>query len=149
MTILMDRMPKSVKIPINHLAQVFSILYCAVLIVGTYQYAVRLYHHGTTLGSIYSAPQWIGAAVIPIGLLLMGLFLVIDLPRVQRQNGNVQRRKADRFLSGPGLHPLLTLPVKGGKLSRMPFIPSARVWDRWQILVKDLSCILPYRLSSW
>jgi TRAP-type C4-dicarboxylate transport system permease small subunit len=83
-TILMDRMPKSVKIPINHLAQVFSIVYCAVLIVGTYQYAVRLYHQGTTLASIYSAPQWIGAAVIPIGLLLMGLFLVIDLPRVQK-----------------------------------------------------------------
>jgi TRAP-type C4-dicarboxylate transport system permease small subunit len=83
-TILMDRMPKSVKIPINHLAQVFSIVYCAVLIVGTYQYAVRLYHHGTTLGSIYSAPQWIGAAVIPIGFLLMGLFLLIDLPRVRK-----------------------------------------------------------------
>ena len=83
-TILMDRMPKSVKISINHLAQIFSIVYCAVLIVGTYQYALRLYHQGTTLGSIYSAPQWCGAAVIPIGLFLMGLFLLLDLPRVRK-----------------------------------------------------------------
>ncbi|MEW6665337.1 MAG: TRAP transporter small permease [Thermodesulfobacteriota bacterium] len=83
-TILMDRMPKALKIPLNHLAQGFSIVYCAVLIVGTYQYAVRLYHQGTTLGSIYSAPQWVGAAVIPIGLLFMGLFLLMDLPRVRK-----------------------------------------------------------------
>jgi len=83
-TILMDRLPKSVKIPINHVAQIFSIVYCAVLIVGTYQYALRLYHQGTTLASIYSAPQWIGAAVIPIGLFLMGLFLLIHLPRVRK-----------------------------------------------------------------
>jgi TRAP-type transport system small permease protein len=83
-TILMDRLPNSMKIPINHLAQVFSIVYCAILIVGTFQYAIRLFHQGTTLGSIYSLPQWIGAAFIPVGLFLLGLFLVIDLPRVRK-----------------------------------------------------------------
>jgi len=83
-TILMDRLPKAVKIPINHLAQVLSIVYCVVLFVGTYQYATRLYRQGTTLGSIYSAPQWVGAAIIPIGFLLMALFLILDLPRVRK-----------------------------------------------------------------
>jgi TRAP-type C4-dicarboxylate transport system permease small subunit len=83
-TILMDRLPNSVKIPINHLAQVFSIVYCSILLVGTFQYATRLYHYGTTLGSIFSLPQWIGAAFIPVGLFLLGLFLVIDLPRVRK-----------------------------------------------------------------
>ena len=83
-TILMDRLPNSVKIPINHLAQVFSIVYCAILLVGTFQYTMRLFHQGTTLGSIYSLPQWIGAAFIPLGLFLLGLFLVIDLPRVRK-----------------------------------------------------------------
>ena len=34
-TILMDRLPEKVKIPINHLAQLFSIVYCAILVVGT------------------------------------------------------------------------------------------------------------------
>jgi TRAP-type C4-dicarboxylate transport system permease small subunit len=83
-TILMDRLPNSLKIPMNHFAQVFSIIYCGVLLVGTFQYATRLYDHGTTLGSIYSLPQWIGAAFIPVGLFLLGLFLVIDLPRVRK-----------------------------------------------------------------
>jgi TRAP-type C4-dicarboxylate transport system permease small subunit len=83
-TILMDRLPSAVKIPINLLAQLFSIVYCALLVVGTYQYASRLYDHGTTLGSLYYLPQWIGGAFIPLGLLLMGLFLLKDLPRVRR-----------------------------------------------------------------
>ena len=81
-TILMDRLPRSWKVPINYFAQLFSIVYCTVLIWGTYEYAARLYRQGTTLGSIYSLPQWIGAAFIPLGLLLAGLFLLLDLPRV-------------------------------------------------------------------
>ena len=83
-TILMDRLPSSLKIPINHLAQVFSIVYCCILLVGTFQYATRLREHGTTLGSIYSLPQWVGAAFIPLGLFLLVLFLIIDLPRVRK-----------------------------------------------------------------
>jgi TRAP-type C4-dicarboxylate transport system permease small subunit len=82
-TILMDRLPNWVKIPINYFALFFSIIYCVILIVGTFQYATRMYGHGTTLGSIYSLPQWIGAAVIPLGLFLLGLFMIIDVPRVR------------------------------------------------------------------
>ncbi len=83
-TILMDRLPRSVKMPINHFAQLFSIVYCAILIIGTYQYATRLHDYGTTLGSLFSFPLWIGAAVVPIGFLLMGLFLLADFPKVRR-----------------------------------------------------------------
>jgi TRAP-type C4-dicarboxylate transport system permease small subunit len=83
-TILMDRLPNSVKVPINYLSQLISIVYFAVLIWGTYEYAVRTYHQGTTLGSIYSAPLWVGAAFIPLGLFLAGLFLLLDFPRVGR-----------------------------------------------------------------
>jgi TRAP-type C4-dicarboxylate transport system permease small subunit len=83
-TILTDRLPKSMKVPINHLAQLFSIVYFSILIWGTFEYADRLYHQGTTLGSIYSLPQWIGAAFIPVGLLIAGLFLLLDFPRVRR-----------------------------------------------------------------
>jgi TRAP-type C4-dicarboxylate transport system permease small subunit len=82
--ILMDRLPKKVKVPINHLAQLFSISYCAIFIVGTVQYAVRLFHQGTSLGSILWLPLWIGAMVIPVGLLLMAFFMLFDLPRVRK-----------------------------------------------------------------
>jgi TRAP-type C4-dicarboxylate transport system permease small subunit len=83
-TILMDHLPNKVKIPINQLAQLFSIGYCAILCVGTVEYAVRMFHQGTTLGSIFWLPLWYGAAVIPVGLILMALFMLTDLPRVRK-----------------------------------------------------------------
>jgi TRAP-type transport system small permease protein len=82
--ILMDRLPKKIKIPINHLAQLFSIVYSAILVVGTIQYALRLFHQGTSLGSILWLPLWIGAVVIPVGLLIMCFFMLLDLPRVRK-----------------------------------------------------------------
>lgn len=83
-TILMDRLPQYLKNPINHFAQLFSIAYAVVLTVGTFQYATREYDYGTSLGSIFALPLWIGTAVVPLGLLLMGLFLIIDLPKVRK-----------------------------------------------------------------
>jgi TRAP-type C4-dicarboxylate transport system permease small subunit len=83
-TILMDRLPNKVKVPINQLSQLFSIVYCSILVVGTVQYAVRLFHQGTTLGSIFSLPLWCGAVAIPVGLFLLFLFMVLDLPRVRK-----------------------------------------------------------------
>lgn len=83
-TILMDRLPRAVKTPINHFAQLFSIVYMTVLVWGTFEYAARLYRQGTTLGSIYALPQWIGAAFIPLGLLVAGLLLLRDFPRVRK-----------------------------------------------------------------
>ncbi|MFH1488391.1 MAG: TRAP transporter small permease [Pseudomonadota bacterium] len=90
-TILMDRLPDKLTVPINHLSQLFSIVYCTILVVGTFQYAVRLFHQGTTLGSIFSLPLWYGAFVIPLGLLLMALFMLFDLPRVRKGTSSLFR----------------------------------------------------------
>lgn len=83
-TILTDHLPVKLKIPINHFSQLFSIAYCAILLVGTFQYALRLFHQGTTLGSIFALPLWFGALFIPLGFLLLVLFILIDLPRVRQ-----------------------------------------------------------------
>jgi TRAP-type transport system small permease protein len=83
-TTLIDHLPAKVKIPINHLAQIFSIVYCAILVVGTVQYALRLFHQGTSLGSIFWLPLWYGAVFIPVGLLLLFIFMLLDLPRVRK-----------------------------------------------------------------
>lgn len=94
-TVLMDRLPPGrVKTLINHVSQLLSILYAAVLLVGTYQYATRLFRQGTTLGSIFSLPLWIGAAMIPIGLLFLVIALLVDLPRV-RKGGSALFRDQD------------------------------------------------------
>jgi len=82
--ILMDRMPMKVKIPINYFGQIFSILYGAVLVIASVQQLYRTLNHGTTLASLPSIPLWPGIIVIPIGLLLMCLLMVFDLPRVKK-----------------------------------------------------------------
>ena len=82
--ILMDRMPMKVKVPVNYFAQVFSIVYGAVLVIASIQQLVRTLRHGTTLASLSFIPLWPGIIVIPIGLLLMCLFMLVDLPRVKK-----------------------------------------------------------------
>jgi TRAP-type C4-dicarboxylate transport system permease small subunit len=82
--ILMDRMPMKVKVPINYFGQIFSIVYGAVLVFASIQQLVRTFQHGTTLASLPFIPLWPGIIVIPIGLLLMCLLMLFDLPRVKK-----------------------------------------------------------------
>jgi len=82
--ILMDRMPMKVKVPINYFGQIFSIVYGAVLVIASIQQLVRTLKHGTTLASLSFIPLWPGIIVIPIGLLLMCLLMLVDLPRVKQ-----------------------------------------------------------------
>ncbi len=82
--ILMDRMPIKVKIPINYFGQIFSIVYGAVLVIAAIQQLVRTLRHGTTLASLPWIPLWPGIIVIPIGLLLMCVLMIKDLPLVRK-----------------------------------------------------------------
>ena len=81
--ILMDRMPASVKVPVNYFGQIFSIVYGALLVYASVQQLVRTLRHGTTLASLPSIPLWPGIIVIPIGLCLMCLLMLKDLPKVK------------------------------------------------------------------
>jgi len=81
--ILMDRMPMRVKVPVNYFGQIFSIVYGAILVFASIQQMVRTLQHGTTLASLPSIPLWPGIIVIPVGLLLMCLLMLLDLPRVK------------------------------------------------------------------
>lgn len=82
--ILMDRMPMKVKVPINYIGQIFSIVYGVLLVIASIQQLVRTLRHGTTLASLSFIPLWPGIIVIPIGLMLMCLFMLVDLPRVKK-----------------------------------------------------------------
>ena len=89
--ILMDRLPVRVKVPINYAGQVFSILYSAVLAGASVQQLVRTFHHGTTLASLPSIPLWPGIIVMPVGLALMCLLMIADLPRVKEGKSDLFR----------------------------------------------------------
>jgi TRAP-type C4-dicarboxylate transport system permease small subunit len=89
--ILMDRMPMKVKVPINYVGQIFSILYGALLVFASILQLVKTFNNGTTLASLPSVPLWPGVIVIPAGLALMCLLMIVDLPRVKEGKSDLFR----------------------------------------------------------
>ncbi|HVP76333.1 MAG TPA: TRAP transporter small permease [Thermodesulfobacteriota bacterium] len=82
-TLLVSRMPPNIKIGLNIFAQIVSICYGFFLVVPNIQSLYRTYLQGTTLTST-SFPLWPPYVAIPVGLLLMSLFMLWDLPKVPK-----------------------------------------------------------------
>ena len=81
-TLLVDRLPGGVKMALQVFAQVFSICYGFFLMVPAVQSVLRVYEQKITLSSP-QLPVWLPYTAIPIGLFLMSLFMLRDLPRVR------------------------------------------------------------------
>ncbi len=81
-TLLVDRLPHGVKMALQVFAQIFSICYGFFLIVPAVEAVFRVYEQKITLSSP-PLPLWVPFMAIPIGLLLMSLFMLRDLPRVR------------------------------------------------------------------
>ncbi len=81
-TLLVDRLPGGIKMALKVLAQIFSICYGFFLLVPAVQAVLRAYEQKITLSSP-PLPLWVPFTTIPIGLLLMSLFMLRDLPRVR------------------------------------------------------------------
>lgn len=81
-TLILDHLPREVKMALNIFAQIFSICYGFLLVIPTAQNVFRTYGQKTTLSSL-SFPLWVPYMAIPIGLLVMSLFMLWDLPRVR------------------------------------------------------------------
>ena len=81
-TLLVDRLPRKIKMGLNHFAQVFSICYGFLMVVPAVESVIRVYDQKITLSSP-PLPLWVPFTAIPIGLFLMSLFMLRDLPRVR------------------------------------------------------------------
>ncbi len=81
-TLLFDRLPRKVKMVLSYFAQVFSICYGFLLVVPAVLSVIRVYDQKITLSSP-QLPLWVPYTTIPIGLFLMSLFMLRDLPRVR------------------------------------------------------------------
>jgi len=81
-TLLVDRLPRQVKMALNIFAQVFSTCYGFLLVVPAVQNVIRTYDQRITLSSS-NLPLWLPYLAIPVGLILMSLFMLRDLPRVR------------------------------------------------------------------
>lgn len=81
-TLLVDHLPRHVKIVLNIFVQIFSICYGFLLVIPTAQHLFRTYIQKTTLSSL-DLPLWPPYVTIPVGLFLMSLLMLRDLPRVR------------------------------------------------------------------
>jgi TRAP-type C4-dicarboxylate transport system permease small subunit len=81
-TLLVDRLPGGIKMGLNLFAQIFSICYGFLLVIPAVQTVLRAYQQKITLSSS-NLPLWVSYVAIPVGLFLMALFMLRDLPRVR------------------------------------------------------------------
>jgi TRAP-type transport system small permease protein len=81
-TFFVARLPQKVKLAVNTLAQVGSILYSVLLVITTSKQALRMVATTENLGSldIPSGPAYV---LVPVGFFVMFLLMLIDLPRVK------------------------------------------------------------------
>jgi TRAP-type C4-dicarboxylate transport system permease small subunit len=77
------RLPKRVRLIVNHLLQVASILYILVLVIASIQQALRVHSSRTVLSSLEMIPMWPAYLIVPVGLFLMFLLMLLDLRRVR------------------------------------------------------------------
>jgi TRAP-type C4-dicarboxylate transport system permease small subunit len=82
-TFLVDRLPRLVKLVVNHLVQIVSIIYCSALVYATFRQALRTIATGTTLSSI-EIPQGPAYVLVPVGLFLVSLTMLVDLWKVRK-----------------------------------------------------------------
>ncbi len=83
-TFLVDRLPAKVKLGVNHLVQVFSVLYGFMLVIATYKQALRTFEMHTTLSSLNFIPVGPAYVIVPVGLFFMSLAMLLDMRKVRK-----------------------------------------------------------------
>jgi TRAP-type C4-dicarboxylate transport system permease small subunit len=80
-TFLIDRLPGKVKVFINYLVQIVSVLYSLMLVIATLQQAKRVFADHTALSSI-DIPLWPAYVLLAAGIGFMTLLMLLDIPKV-------------------------------------------------------------------
>ena len=83
-TFFVDRLPGKLRLVLNHLVQMLSVLYGALLVVATYQQALRTIDTRTTLSSLSFIPLGPAYVIVPVGLFFMSLAMLLDIRKVRK-----------------------------------------------------------------
>jgi TRAP-type C4-dicarboxylate transport system permease small subunit len=82
-TFLVERLGRRLRLVIDHVVQLVSLLYCAMLVFATCQQAYHIMSTGTLFTTV-DLPMWPGHLVVSIGLFLTTLMLLLDLGHVRQ-----------------------------------------------------------------
>jgi TRAP-type C4-dicarboxylate transport system permease small subunit len=83
-TFLADRLPSQVRLYVNYFVQVVSLLYGVLLIVATYQQALRVISDHMTLSSLDFIPLGPAYVIVPVGLFFMSVAMLLDIRKVKK-----------------------------------------------------------------
>jgi TRAP-type C4-dicarboxylate transport system permease small subunit len=83
-TFLADRLPREVRLYVNYFVQVISMFYGVLLIVATYQQALRVIDDHTNLSSLDFIPLGPAYVIVPVGLFFMSLMMLLDIRKVKK-----------------------------------------------------------------
>jgi TRAP-type C4-dicarboxylate transport system permease small subunit len=83
-TFLVDRLPVKVKVVVNHIVQLVSMLYGVLLVIATYQQALRVISDHTTLSSLDFIPLGPAYVIVPVSLFFMSLAMLLDIRKVRK-----------------------------------------------------------------
>jgi TRAP-type C4-dicarboxylate transport system permease small subunit len=83
-TFLSDRLPSKVRLYVNYFVQAVSMLYGGLLIVATYQQALRVIASHTNLSSLEIITLGPAYVIVPVGLFFMSLMMLLDIRKVRK-----------------------------------------------------------------
>ncbi len=83
-TFLADHLPHKARLYVNYFVQVVSMLYGVLLIIATYQQALRVVGNHTNLSSLESVPLGPAYVIVPVGLFFMSLMMLLDIRKVKK-----------------------------------------------------------------
>jgi len=75
---------------LDHGVQIVSVLYCAALVVATFQQARHMLATKTTFATL-DLPMWPGHLIVSIGLFLTAVMMLIDLGEVRKGRSSLVR----------------------------------------------------------
>jgi TRAP-type C4-dicarboxylate transport system permease small subunit len=82
-TFLVDRLGGTPRLFVGSLVQILSIVYGAVLVFATFQQLRNMFSTGTLFTTV-ELPMWPGHALVVLGLLVVTLMMLVDLPHVRK-----------------------------------------------------------------
>jgi TRAP-type C4-dicarboxylate transport system permease small subunit len=81
-TFLVDRLGPQVRLVVDHIVQLVSIAYCALLVFATLQQTRHVFSTRTTFVTL-DLPLWPAHLLVSIGLFLTTLMMLLDLREVR------------------------------------------------------------------
>ncbi|MCC6473634.1 MAG: TRAP transporter small permease [Burkholderiales bacterium] len=81
-TFAVNRLPDGIRVWVDHLVQVLTLAFFALLAVATVGQGLRVLENGTALSTL-EVPLWPANFLVPLGLAFLCAILAIDLARVR------------------------------------------------------------------